>query len=140
MSENREGQVMKVTKAVRGAYDDLRALRASHPNIPLSLLVANNALDKLSSDLNLLATSEEALAIFCAFSVKDTSNSTGTMLSDALVHDMEAIATHLKSMMPSASAGTRGELEEQECLDIANMVDRYDRAVCSVLMRHSMCV
>jgi hypothetical protein len=104
------------------------------------VLVASNALDKLSSDLSLLASSEKALAVFCAFSVKLTSNSAGILLSDALVHDMEAIATHLRSMMPSVSTGTPGELKEQECQDIADMVDRYDRTVYSVLTRHNMCV
>jgi hypothetical protein len=131
---------MKVAKAVRGAYYNLCALRDSRPNIPLSLLVASNTLDKLSSDLNLLDSSEEALAIFCTFSVNDTSNSTGTLLSDALVHDMGAIGTHLKSMVPSTCAAASEGLNEQECQDIADMVDRYDRTVYSVLTRHSMCV
>jgi hypothetical protein len=131
---------MKVKKAVRGAYDGLRALRNSRSNIPLPLLVASNALDKLSSDLNLLASSEEALTIFCSFSVKVTSSSTGTLLSDALVQDMEAISTHLRLMIPSVSAGTPGQLKEDECQDIVDMVDRYDRTVCSVLTRHNMCV
>jgi hypothetical protein len=139
MSDSKEDPIMKVRKVVGGACNDLQALQDSHrPNIPPSLRMVYNSLDQLSFDLRKLADfdSDEALAIFCASAVKATDTSTETLLPDALVHDIEAMAMRLKSMMPSTSVGTPGELKEHECQDIADMVNRYDRMICSVIERH----
>jgi hypothetical protein len=87
-----------------------------------------------------VANSAEALAIFCAFSLKETSTSSGTVLSDALVHDMGTMARHFRLMTPASPLEMMGDLDEGECRDIAGMVDRYDRIVFSVLVRHSVCV
>jgi hypothetical protein len=139
-------------KAVRKAYDDLQALLTSHGlTIPLPLhvaasddlvplVVAGTALDKLSCNLNLVAGSAEALAMFRSFSLKETSISPETSLSDALLHDMEAIARHFRLMTPTSPVKTSGDLDERECRDIAGMVDRYDRTVFSVLVQRTMCV
>jgi hypothetical protein len=141
MSSNEDAQVTRATKAVRTAYDDLQALQTSHNSmIPLSLLVASTALDKLSCNLNLVAGSAEALAIFCSFSLKQTSVSPETLLSDALVHDMEAIARHFRLMTPATPLEMSSALDEEECGDIAGMVDRYDRTVFSVLVQRTACV
>jgi hypothetical protein len=141
MSSNGHSDVARAMKAVRKAYDDLQALRTRHNStIPLTLLVASTALDKLSCNLNLVAGSAEALAVFRSFSPEETSISPGTSLSDTLVHDMEAMARHFRLMTPASSVETSGDLDERECQDIAEMVDRYDRTVFSVLVQRTACV
>jgi hypothetical protein len=141
MSCNEDVDVAKAMKAVRKAYDDLQALRTSRNSmIPLSLLVASTALDKLLCNLNLVADSTEALAIFCAFSLKETSIPFGTLLSGALVHDMEAMARHFRLMTPANPLEIMDDFDEGECRDIAGMVNRYDRTVFSVLVQRPVCV
>jgi hypothetical protein len=141
MSSNEDVDVAKAMKAVRKAYDDLQALRTSRNSmIPLSLLVASTALDKLLCNLNLVADSTEALAIFCAFSLKETSIPFGTLLSGALVHDMEAMARHFRLMTPANPLEIMDDFDEGECRDIAGMVNRYDRTVFSVLVQRPVCV
>jgi hypothetical protein len=141
MSSDGHSDVVRAMKAVRKAYDDLQALRTRHKStIPLTLLVASTALDKLSCNLNLVAGSTEALAVYRSFSLKETSISPGTSLADALVRDMEAMARHFRLMTPSNSMETSGHLDERECRDIAGMVDRYDRTVFSVLVQRTACV
>jgi hypothetical protein len=141
MASNEGADVAKAMKAVRKAYDDLQALRTSHDfKIPLLLLVASTALDKLSCNLKLIAGSVETLARLCTCSLKEASTSPGTSLSNALVHDMEAIARHFRLMTPATRVEITGDLDEGECRDIVEMVDRYDRAVFSVLVQRSGCV
>jgi hypothetical protein len=141
MSSNGHADVAKAMQAVRKAYDDLQALRTRHNStIPLALRVASTALDKLSCNLNLVAESAEALAVFRSFSPGETSISPGTSLSDTLVHDMEAMARHFRLMTPASPVETSGDLDERECQDIAGMVDRYDRTVFSVLVKRTACV
>jgi hypothetical protein len=141
MPETEKAEVIRAIKAVQSAYDDLQALRTSrHALVPLSLLVASTALDKLSRNLDLLASSAEALAVFNVFSVAEPGVSIRTSLSNALVHDMETIAKHLRSMIPQDPAGTPDDLDDQKCRDVADMVDRYDRTIFSVLTRYNVCV
>jgi hypothetical protein len=64
----------------------------------------------------------------------------GISLSDALVLDMDAIAERLRFMTPPDSEVIAGDLSDQECQDIAQMVDCYDRSVSSVLIQHNVCV
>jgi hypothetical protein len=66
--------------------------------IPLSLLVASTALDKLSCSLNLVADSVEALPVFCSFSLNETMICRGTLVSNALVHGIEAMARQFQPM------------------------------------------
>jgi hypothetical protein len=137
MSDSAGVEVQRAIKAVRTAHDDLKALQTSRGlMIPMSLLVAGTGLDKLACNLNLLAGSTNVLSCFCACTVV----STGTSLSSALVHDMEAVARHFRSMMSRGSAEILSVMHEQECKDIAEMVDRYDRAIFSVLIQRNVCV
>jgi hypothetical protein len=126
--------------AVRKARDDLKQLQTSrHWTIPSSLAKAYIALDKLFCNLNLLTGSSKALAIFHEFTLRETSTSTATSLSHALVDDMEIIATHLNSMQPMSSENIL-DLNDQECENIAELADRYDRAIFSVLTERNVCV
>jgi hypothetical protein len=138
---NCEGEdVVRAMRAVRSAYDDLQALRESrHSKISTSLSNAGRALDKLSCNLNLL-TATEALSTFRGFTLKEASNSIEISLSDALVRDMNAIATHFRFMKPMDSTETPGDLNEQECRNIEDLVVRYDITVFSVLTQHNACV
>jgi hypothetical protein len=121
MSYHEEDEVARVMRAVRTAYDALQALRESrHSNIPPSLSDAEKAMDKLSGRLSVLNNSPEALSIFREYTVKEASNSVGTSLSDAIVHDMEAMATYFKAMKPE---GFTGDLDEHRCRSIRTIVD-----------------
>jgi hypothetical protein len=140
MSDHGEEDVARAMRAVQTAYDDFQALRASRPSkTPTSLSNAGRALDKLRCNLNLLNTTE-ALSIFRGFTLKEANNSVEIPLSDALVHDMEAIASHFRFMNPVDSAETPGDLNEQECRNIEDLVIRYDITVFSVLTQHNACV
>jgi hypothetical protein len=122
MSDHKEEDVTRAKKAVRAAYDDLQELRAScDSKIPPSLSNASVALDKLSYNLNLL-TSPEALATFREFNMKEPNSSVETALCDALVRDMEAIATHFRLMKPMGYTKTLDDLNEPECHNIENLV------------------
>jgi hypothetical protein len=140
MAEHEEEDVARAIRAVRAAYDDLQALRSSrHSKIPTSLSNASRALDKLCCNLNLL-TATEALSIYRAFTLKEANCSVETSLSDALVRDMEAIATHFRFMKPVDSTEALSDLNEQECRNIEDLVVRYDTTVFSVLTQHNACV
>jgi hypothetical protein len=135
MSDHEEADVARAIKAVRSAYDDLQALRRSRPSmIPLSLEVAGMALDKLSYNLNLVAGSAEISSSFYASTMRRSSVSTGVLLPDALVQDMEAIAQHFQHMVPTDATEIMSDLDEQQCIDIADMVDFYDRAIYFMLI------
>jgi hypothetical protein len=141
MSNDGHADVAWTMKAVRKAYDDLQALQTRYNSmIPLALLVASTALDKLSCNLNLVTGSAGALAMFRSFSLTETGISPAASLSDALVHDMEAIARHFRLMTPASPVETLGHLDKRECQDIAGMVDRYDRTVFSALVQRTACV
>jgi hypothetical protein len=141
MSSKGDAGIKNAIKAVRKAYDDLQALRTS-PNlmIPLSLLVANTALKRLLCGLNLLAESSDARTQFDAVALGATSITARTWLSDALVHDIQAIARHFRCMTPTDPAEIMLTLNELECRNIAEMVDRYDRTIFSALIQHNECV
>jgi hypothetical protein len=138
MSYHEEDEVARVMRAVRTAYDALQALRESrHSNIPPSLSDAEKAMDKLSGRLSVLNNSPEALSIFREYTVKEASNSVGTSLSDAIVHDMEAMATYFKAMKPE---GFTGDLDEHRCRSIRTIVDRYKTIVSTVFSKYKECV
>jgi hypothetical protein len=141
MSDHQTEDVATAMKAVRIAHNDLKELRTSrHSIMPLSLSKADVALDKLSCNLHLLTGSSEALSIFCEFNLGETSSSAAISLSQALVHDMEAIAAHFRLMKPIGSDTILGDLNNQECENIAELVDRYDRTIFSALTKHNVCV
>jgi hypothetical protein len=141
MSDQEEADVARADKAVRKAYDELQELRAScDSKIPSSLSNAGVALDQLLSNLNLLTESAEAASIFREFALKEASSSDGTTLSDAIVHDMEAITTHFSLMKPMGTSEKPNDLNKQECRDIEEMVDRYNKIISSVLTKHHVCV
>jgi hypothetical protein len=141
MSDHEEEDVARAIRAVRAAYDDLPTLRASrHSKIPLSLSDADKALDKLCAKLNVLTDSPEALSIFREYTLKETSHSVQTSLSDAIVHDMEAVATYFRSMKLESPAETPGDLDEQKFRNIKEMVDQYKAIVSKMLRKHKMCV
>jgi hypothetical protein len=137
MSNHEEEDVTIAKKAVRAAYDDLQELRASrHSKFPPSLLNASTALDKISCNLSLM-TSPEALTVFRGFVLKEPNSSIEIALCDALVRDMEAVATHFRFMKPMGFKETMDDLNEQECRNIEDLVIRYDIIIFSVLTRHN---
>jgi hypothetical protein len=141
MSDDEEADVLRAKNTVRTAYDNLQALKKSRGStIPSSLSKAGVALDQLSRNLDLLTASSEALSIFRGYVLRGTSVSSGTSLSDAIVDDMQAIATYFRFMKPISPSEMLGNLNEQQCRDIEDMVDRYERIVHSVLSQHNMCV
>jgi hypothetical protein len=141
MSEHEEEDVTRVMKAVRAAYDDLQVLRASgHSNIPLSLSNVDTTLEKFYGRLNLLTGSTEALSIFRGYTVNVTSNSVETLLSRAIVNDMEATANYLRNMARVGLASLSGGSHEQNCQRIQQTVDRYETIVSTVLSKCTECV
>jgi hypothetical protein len=138
ISYHEEDDVPRAMRAVQTAYDALQALRASHhSNIPSSLSDAEKAMDKLSGKLSVLNDSPEALSIFCEYTVKEASNSVGTSLSDAIVHDMEAMATYFRAMKP---VGPTDDWDEQKYRSIKAIIDRYKMIVSTVLSKYKECV
>jgi hypothetical protein len=138
MFDHKEQDVARTMRAVRTACEDLQALRASrHSSIPSSLSDAEKALDKLCGKLSVLNDSPEALSIFREYIVKEASNSVGTSLSDAIVYDMEAMATYFRAMKP---VGLTSDLDEQKCRSIKAIVDRYKTIVSTVLSKYKECV
>jgi hypothetical protein len=141
MADHKEEDVARAMKAVRTALNDLQALRASrHSRIPSLLSDAEEALDELCAKLNVLTESPEALSIFRDYTVKKSSNSVEVSLFDAIVCDMEATATYFRTMKPVGLAEIQGELDEQECQNIKEMVDRYKVIISAVLSKHKECV
>jgi hypothetical protein len=144
MSQDLVSVIDKVREAVRGARNDFRSLYASVDKdkgaIPVSLLVAESALDKLTYNLDLLATSAAALSSNYVRALFDTRMTAGVKLSDAITHDMGAVASCLRLMMPSKSSEPVMAMEEHQCRGIADMVDRYDRTISSTLIHYNVCV
>jgi hypothetical protein len=137
MSEHEEEDVARVMRAVRSAYDNLQALRASHSsNIPSSLSNVDKTLEKLYGRLNLLTGSTEALSIFRGCTVNVTSNSVEILLSGAIMNDMEATAKYLKNMTRVGLGNRSGDFHEQNCQKIQQTVDRYEMIVSTVLSKH----
>jgi hypothetical protein len=141
MSNHEEEDVARAVKAVRAAYDALQALRASrHSKIPSSLYNAGATLNRVFCNLELLSESTEALSIFRAYTVKEASNSVGTSLADAIVHDMEETATCFETMKPVGPSKIPDDLDKQKCRNIKEMVDQYETIISMVLGKHKECV
>jgi hypothetical protein len=141
MPHHEKGDVARATRAVQTACDDLQAFQAScHLQIPSSLSDIVTVLDQLCVKLNVLTDSTEALSIFRACTLKEESNHVETLLSDAIVHDMEATATYFRTMTPEGPAELPATLNEQECRKVKDMVDRYVTIVSSMLSDLKECV
>jgi hypothetical protein len=106
----------------------------------MSLLVAGSALDKLMYHLDLLATSTAALSSNYVRTLFETRITVDVKLSDAITRDMDAVASCLRLMTPSKSSGLVMVMEEHQCRDVADMVDRYDRTISSTLIHYNVCV
>jgi hypothetical protein len=139
MATDVEAIIKRSIEAVRKAHDALRTLRTNR-SIPQALSGAGSALDKLFNTLSSLATSPEVLASGRASDIFSVTMPSGISLSDALLLDMDAIAGRLRFMTPPDSSMIVGDLDDQDCRDITEMAECYDRSVASVLIQHDMCV
>jgi hypothetical protein len=142
MSQDLVPALDKVIEAVRGAHNDFRALYVTvdRNSIPVSLEVAGTAFEKLTQNLDLLARSTSALASDHVRELFDTRMTADVKFSDAITHDMDAVASCLRLMMPSDSTKPVMAMKEHQCRDVAEMVDRYDRTISSTLIHHSLYV
>jgi hypothetical protein len=141
MSQDLVPVIDKVREAVRGAHVDFRSLYAAvdRGSIPVSLEVAGTAFDKLTQNLDLLARSTSALTSDHVRELFDTRMTADVKFSDAIAHDMDAVASCLRLMMPSNSSEPMMAMEERQCRNVADMVDRYDRIISSALIHHNVC-
>jgi hypothetical protein len=142
MSQELAPVIDKVREAVRGTHNDFLSLYAAVDKgaIPVSLLVAGSGLGKLTYSLDLLATSTAALSSTYVRDLFEIRMTAGVKLSDAITHDMGAVASCLRLMMPSNSEKQVMVMEEHQCRDVADMVDRYDRTISSTLIHYNVCV
>jgi hypothetical protein len=142
MSQDLATVLERVREAVREAHIDFRSLCAAvnRDSIPASLSVAGSALDKLTQHLDLIATSTAALSSNYVRELFGTRMTADVKFSDAIMRDMDAVASCLRLMMPLDSSKTVMAIEERQCRDVAEMVDRYDRIISSALIHHNMCV
>jgi hypothetical protein len=142
MSQDLSPVLAKVIEAVRGAHNNFRSLYAAvdKGSIPVSLEVAGSALDKLMQNLDLLAGSTSALTSDYVRELFDTPMAADVKFSDAITHDMDAVASCLRLMMPSRSSEPVMAIEEHQCRDVTEMVERYDRTISSALIHHDVCV
>jgi hypothetical protein len=141
MHHHEEKDVAKTTRAVRTACDDIQAFRASrHMQVPSSLPDIIIALDQLCAKLNVLTDSTEALSIFHTCTLREEGDSAETLLSDVIIHDMEAAATYFRTMMPEGPTELPATLSEQECQKVEEMIHRYDSIVSTMLSKHKECV
>jgi hypothetical protein len=138
MPYHEKGDVLKATRAIRAACDDIQAFRAGrHLQFPSLLSDIVSALDQLSAELNVLTNTNEALSIFRAYTLKEESN---YALSNAIVHVMEATATYFRTMTPEGPAELPAILSEQECRKVKEMVYRYVTTVSTILGSLKECV
>jgi hypothetical protein len=136
-----EEDVLKATRAVRAACDDLRAFRASHHlQIPSSLSDVTKALDKFCAKLDVLSDSTGAPSVFHGYTLKQEGDFVETTLSYSIVHDMEATATYFKAMTLEGPVDMPATVSEQEYRNIKEMVDRYETVVSTMLSKHKECV
>jgi hypothetical protein len=141
MLRHEKGDIARATRAIRTAYDDLQASRASrHLQFQSSLPHIAKALNNLCAKLNVITDSIEALSIFCGCTLEQESNFVETPLSDAIVQDMEATATYFRAMKSVGITMIPAALRNQEYRNIKNMVDRYETAVSTILSKHIECV
>jgi hypothetical protein len=142
MSENLAFVIERVREAVHGAQNEFRSLYATvdKGSIPMSLSVAGTGLESLAGNMELLAGSTAALSSDFVRALFDTCMTVDVKLSDAITNDMHAVASRLRLMMPSDSSEPLIAIEEYQCRDIADMVDRYNRTISFTLIHPYACV
>jgi hypothetical protein len=139
MSEDVIEVVDMARKAVRAAHEEFRALyiAVDSSSIPLPLIIAGADLDKISTNLGVLAGSNSALSHELLSYLFETRVAPHVALSHAMVNDMNVVAGRLRSMRLSESTDPLADLDENQCRDVREMVKRYDTLVSSVLSRHT---
>jgi hypothetical protein len=142
MSQDTESVVEPIRKAVRKAHDDFQALQMAvgRASMLTPLLFAGTALDRLLMTLDLISSSTSNFKNDLLYRVFDAGVGADIQLSHAIMRDMTTVAEHLRHMTPSTSPNAMMPMEEHHCQNIANMVDRYDRAISSLLIHHNSCV
>jgi low affinity Fe/Cu permease len=139
MSHDAGSVVEPIRQVVRKAHDDFQALQTAvgRASMLMPLLVAGIALDKLLMTLDLLASSTSNFNNDLLYSVFDACVGTDIQLSHAIMRDVTAVAERLRLMTPTTSKDPMVTMEEHECQKIADMIDRYDKAISSVLVHHN---
>jgi hypothetical protein len=142
MSQDAESVVEPIRKAVRKAHNDFQALQTAvgRASMLMPLLFAGTALDRLLMNLDLLASSTSNLKNDLLYRVFDARVGTDIQLSHAIMRDMTTVAEHLRHMTPSTSQTAMMPMEEHHCQHIADMVDRYEKAISSLVIYHNSCV
>jgi hypothetical protein len=141
MSEDLQAIAEGAMKAARAAHNNFKALYTTlEGSMPVSLWAAGTALDKLSTNLGMLAGSTTALSCGLTRSVFQTCVADGVNFSHAIVHDMSAISKRLRLMMPLTSSNSVMSMDEHECRNIAEMVNRYERTISAVMNYLNSCV
>jgi hypothetical protein len=141
MAHHEGADIAKATRAVRTTRDGLQSFRAiCHLQIPSSLPDILTALDQLCVKLSVLTDSTEALSNFHACTLREESDSVETPLSDAIIHNMEAVATYFRTTTPEGAAKLPATLSEQECQKVKEMVHRYESIVSTMMSKHKECV
>jgi hypothetical protein len=139
MSQDTESVVEPIRKAVRKAHDDFQALQMAvgRASMLTPLLFAGTALDRLLMTIDLISSSTSNFKNDLLYRVFDAGVGADIQLSHAIMRDMTTVAEHLRHMTPSTSPNAMMPMEEHHCQNIANMVDRYDRAISSLLIHHN---
>jgi hypothetical protein len=142
MSQDAESMVEPIRQAVRKAHNSFQALQTAvgRASMLMPLLFAGTALDRLLMTLDLLASSTSDFNNDLLYRVFDARVGADIQLSHAIVRDMTAVAERIRLMTPVNSTELMTTMEGHECQSIADMVDRYDRAISSVLIHHNSCV
>jgi hypothetical protein len=141
MSDHEDDDVAKAMGAVQTAYSDLQALRTSRKSkMPPSLSDTDKVLLKIRDELDGLTDSTRSLSIFREYAMKEMGSSVETPLSDAIVHDMKAIAAYFRHIKHVDPTKRPDDLDEQKCGNIKDMVERYETVVSAVSNRHKTCV
>jgi hypothetical protein len=142
VSQDADSAIEIIRQAVRKACNDFRALQTAvgKASMLMPLLFAGTALDKLLMTLDLLASSTGNFNNDLLYRVFDAHVGADIHLPHAIVRDMTAVAERLRLMTPANSAEPMIITEEHVCQNIADMVDRYDRAISSVLIHYNSCV
>jgi hypothetical protein len=144
MSQAIESVVEPIRQAVQKAHNTFLALQTvvgdRQAPMPMPLLFAGTALDKLLMTLDFVCNSTSDVNYALLYSVFDARVGTDIQLSHAILHDMKAVAERLSLMAPSNLAEPMMTPGDQDCQNIANVVDRYDRAISTILIHYNSCV
>jgi hypothetical protein len=141
MAEDFQTMADCAMKAARTAHEDFKVLYTTlEGSMPVALWAAGAALDKLSINLGALAGSTTTLTSGLTRHVFQTRVSDDVQFSHAIVDDMNALAERLRLMTPWESSQPVMSMDENECRNIAEMIDHYDRTIFHILISHNSCV